>query len=171
MWAVAGFSRGARCLFRWCWARFTGQGFWSARSSWYMMGSWIALKALFLFIYLFWVTVWGWLIELDPRNAIFCIQLLFSRLVEGLLYNDIFTLVMTVQTSDHLCNVFTSCTHLNNFFSPLPGRCGEDWLHPAAPVLSSIWMETDVCAANTHCQNKQVPKPSEILSRDNTRFV
>ena len=40
---------------------------------------------------------------------------------------------------------------------PSPGSCGEDRLHPTAPVVGPVWMEADVCAAHTDRQDEQVP--------------
>lgn len=44
-----------------------------------------------------------------------------------------------------------------------PGCCGEDRLHPSAPVSGSLWMETDVRVAHTYCQDKQVLSCQESL--------
>lgn len=171
MWGEAGFSRGARYLFWWG-ASIQGDvepatlvrdsGVPEAPSIWWVLG--LLLNPFFFY----WQ--WVWLIELDPRSILYPIIVFMNHWVSFVQWH--------FYTHNDNANfwAFMQCkylhlVHISMIFFPLPGRCGEDWLHPAAPVLSSIWMETDVCAANTHCQNKQVPKPSEILSKDNTRFV
>lgn len=123
MWGEAGFSRGARYLFWWG-ASIQGDvepatlvrdsGVPEAPSIWWVLG---LLLNPFFFDW-----QWVWLIELDPRNAVFCIQLLFSWIIESLLYNDIFTLIMTMQISEHSCNVSIYILYTFQwFFSPFQG--------------------------------------------------
>lgn len=46
------------------------------------------------------------------------------------------------------------------------GCCGEDRLHPSAPVSGSIRLETNVCAAHSHSQNEKVPNSYWTLNQD-----